>query len=141
MPNGDPRDGFFYHARLLYSSTPESLVMTNGDPEGRIFLSYPHTHDRFLLYTCTAVTIRNPIWNPIRSNFNSLHFMLCLSSAYLFQKDFFSNKSFNNTIKLLNGLDPDQDWVQSVGKGYPQMTKVAASKEELIFLIRHAIEA
>ena len=67
--------------------------------------------------------------------------MLCLSSAYLFQKDFFSNKSFNNTIKLLNGLDPDQDWVQSVGKGYPQMTKVAASKEELIFLIRHAIEA
>ena len=22
-------------------------VMTNGDPEGRIFLSYPRTHDRF----------------------------------------------------------------------------------------------
>ena len=28
-------------------------VMTNGDPEGRVFLSYPHTHDRlfFLLTT------------------------------------------------------------------------------------------
>ena len=23
-------------------------MMTNGDPEGQIFLSYPHTHDRFL---------------------------------------------------------------------------------------------
>ena len=22
--------------------------MTNGDPEGRIFISDPHTHDRFL---------------------------------------------------------------------------------------------
>ena len=24
-----------------------SLVMPNGDPEGQILLSYPHTHDRF----------------------------------------------------------------------------------------------
>ena len=86
--------------------------MTNGDPEGRIFLSFPHPHDRFLLYTCTAVTIRNPILNPIRSNFNSLHFMLCLSSAYLFQKDFFFKQIFQEHYKVVkrfgssSGLGP-----------------------------------
>ena len=36
-------------------------VMTNGDPEGRIFLSYPHTHDRFffLLTTFLYIYLRN----------------------------------------------------------------------------------
>ena len=29
-------------------------VMTTGDPEGRIFLSYPNTHDRFL-YSCSPL--------------------------------------------------------------------------------------
>ena len=28
-------------------------VMTNGDPEGRVFLSYPHTHDIFFFLRTT----------------------------------------------------------------------------------------
>ena len=51
------------------------------------------------------------------------------------------HNSFRNTIRVSNGLDPDQDqhfvgpdlWVQIVCKGYQQMTKVAAIKE----LVKH----
>ena len=54
----------------------------------------------------------------------------------LLSADFFQNKLFMNIIRVSNGLDPDQDhgsvnldliWVQTVCKGYQQMTKFAAS--------------
>ena len=32
-------------------------VMTNGDPEGQIFLSYPHTHERFFFLLTTVFFI------------------------------------------------------------------------------------
>ena len=45
-----------------------------------------------------------------------------LSSADFFQNQlFFSKNYFRNTIRMSNILDPDQ-WVQSVCKGYQQMT-------------------
>ena len=43
-------------------------------------------------------------------------------------------KSFRNTIRLSNSLDPDQDrqiWFQTVCKGYQQITKVSDSKERV----------
>ena len=42
---------------------------------------------------------------------------------------FFSGKSFLNSIRVSNSLDPDQAliWVQTVHKGYPQTTKVTTS--------------
>ena len=45
----------------------------------------------------------------------------CKYSKYLFLS------SFSNTIRVLNGLDPDQDCLPR----YRQMTKVAASKERV----------
>ena len=30
-------------------------MMTNGDPEGRIFLSYPHTNNGFLICSCLSL--------------------------------------------------------------------------------------
>ena len=38
-----------------------------------------------------------------------IFFILLLSSADFFQKLTFSKKSFRNTIKVSNSLDPDQD--------------------------------
>ena len=38
-------------------------------------------------------------------------FMLLWSSAEFFSKLFFQKHSFRNTIRVLNGLDPDQDSV------------------------------
>ena len=38
-------------------------VMTNGDPEGRIFLSYPHTNNgflNFLAYRCFFIKNKLP---------------------------------------------------------------------------------
>ena len=64
-------------------------------------------------------------------NFSSLHaghfFMLLLSSADFFSKWVFSENNFKNTIRVSNGLDPDQD-PHSVCKGYQQTTKVSAGK-------------
>ena len=55
--------------------------------------------------------------------------MLLLSSSVFFSKLFFSKNSFRNTMRVSNGLDPDQDqqmsvliWVQTVYKGYEQTT-------------------
>ena len=36
----------FSQDQVRYHSA--NLVMPNGDPWGQIFLSHPHTHDRFL---------------------------------------------------------------------------------------------
>ena len=54
--------------------------------------------------------------------------------CWLFSKLTFSKNSFRNTIRVSNGLDPDQDrhsvgpdQVQSVCKGYQQITIVAPS--------------
>ena len=58
-------------------------------------------------------------------------FMLFLSSADFFSKSFFSKKkkTFRNTIRVSNSLDPDQArrsvhliWLQTVFKGYQQTT-------------------
>ena len=47
---------------------------------------------------------------------------------------------FGNTIRVSNGLDPDQDqqnvvliWIQTVCNGYQQKIAVAASKERVKF--------
>ena len=45
----------------------------------------------------------------------------------LFSKLPFIKMSFRNTIRVSNGLDPDQD--QTAFKGYQQMIKVAASRQ------------
>ena len=80
---------------------------------------------------------------------NSLHagsfFMLPLASADFFQNKLFQKKSFRNTIRVSNNLDPDQDRhfvgpdlglnclqrlsAANKSKGYQQTTKVAANKE------------
>ena len=49
--------------------------------------------------------------------------------------DFLKNLNFSNTIRVSNGLDPEQDlsvliWVQTACKGYHQTTKVAADKKK-----------
>ena len=70
--------------------------------------------------------------------FNLLHAGLFLSSADFFSKLTFSKNSFRSTIKVSNILGPDQDVlsvlirVQTVWKGYQQMTKVAASKAAVV---------
>ena len=61
---------------------------------------------------------------------------ILLSSAdFFFSKLTFSKQSFRNTIRVSNGLDPDQDrhfvgpdLGQTICKGYQQTTKVTASK-------------
>ena len=63
--------------------------------------------------------------------------MLLLSPADFFQTYFFFLNSFRNTIGVSNSLDLDQVliWVQSVCKGYQQMTQVAASKEKVCLFV------
>ena len=63
--------------------------------------------------------------------------MLLLSPADFFQTYFFFFNSFRNTIGVSNSLDLDQVliWVQSVCKGYQQMTQVAASKEKVCLFV------
>ena len=47
---------YYFYEDEIEKSTPQDQhlsslvrrVMTNGDPEGQIFPSHPHTHDRFL---------------------------------------------------------------------------------------------
>ena len=71
-------------------------------------------------------------------------FVVCCSRDYRFKG---YKKIFRNIIRESNGLNPDQDrhfvhssWVQTVCKGYQQMTTVAASKKELQFpLIQYGI--
>ena len=61
--------------------------------------------------------------------------MFLLSSADIFQNQF-SKKTFRNTIRVTNSLNPDQDrhfvgvliWVHSVFKGYQQTTKIPTNK-------------
>ena len=55
--------------------------------------------------------------------------LFCGLFFFFFFKLIFSKKSFRNTIRVSNSLDPDQArrFVQTVCKGYQQMTKVAAS--------------
>ena len=36
-------------------------VMTNGDPEGRIFLSYPHTNNGFFFLLTTVFLFKNKL--------------------------------------------------------------------------------
>ena len=36
-------------------------VMTNGDPEGQIFLSYPHTNNGFFFLLTTAFLFENKL--------------------------------------------------------------------------------
>ena len=53
MPNGDHRDGFFY--RTLTLMIDSYMLQVNRIKLERnvvhIHLSYPHTHDRFLILT------------------------------------------------------------------------------------------
>ena len=60
--------------------------------------------------------------------------MLLLQSADFSKLTFSINslKHYEN-IRVSTCLDPDKDliWVQTVCKGYQQMTKVAASKERV----------
>ena len=61
--------------------------------------------------------------------------MLLLSSADFFSKLHFSKNSFRNTIRVSNGLDPDQDRCSvspDLGpNGYQQTTKVTTSRERV----------
>ena len=59
-------------------------------------------------------------------------------AVWLFSKLAFSKNSFRNTSRVSNSLDPDQDGhsvgpdlVQTVCKGFQQMTEVVASKERV----------
>ena len=42
-------------------ATKTNKTMTNGDPEGRIFLSYPYTHDGFLRWHKECLLIRKSV--------------------------------------------------------------------------------
>ena len=61
--------------------------------------------------------------------------MPLLSSADVFTIIFFLKNSFHNTIRVSNGLDPDQVdvlvWVKTVFKDYKQTTKLVTSKEKI----------
>ena len=64
--------------------------------------------------------------------------MLLLSSADSFSKSTPSKNSFRNTIRVSNNLDPDQArhfsgliWVQTVCKGYQQMTPLGKELTEV----------
>ena len=71
---------------------------------------------------------------------NSLHagkFFRSFCRLQIFSKSPFLKKSFSNTIKVSNDLDPDQNWhfvgydlVQIDCKGYRQAIKVATNKEK-----------
>ena len=64
---------------------------------------------------------------------------VCFLVVYgFFFKLTFSKKSFRKTIRVSNSSDPDQArhllgliWVQTVCKGYHQMTKVSTSRERV----------
>ena len=47
------------------------LVMTNGDPEGRIFLSYPHTNNGFLFLLTTVFLFQNKL--PEVTEYTKIH--------------------------------------------------------------------
>ena len=60
------------------------------------------------------------------------------SSVDFFFKLTFSKKSFRNTIRVSNSLDPDQAWsgliwVQTVCKGYQQTTKISTSGKRVTY--------
>ena len=75
-------------------------------------------------------------------------FLLLSADPFKFFKiNFFSSKnSFKNTIRVSNGLDPDQDHsidvlsvlilAQTLCKCYQQMTKVTTSKERRLSGLR-----
>ena len=47
-------------------------MMTNGDPEGQIFLSYPHTNNGFFFLLTTVFLFKNKLpdsLNTLRYNF------------------------------------------------------------------------
>ena len=56
--------------------------------------------------------------------------MLLLLSADFFSKLAFSNNSFKNTIRMSNGLDPDQDKVQSVLIAVQIVAKVISRRQK-----------
>ena len=64
-----------------------------------------------------------------------------MSAADFYKMKFF--KKLREVSRVLIGLDPDQDQhcigldllVQTVGKGFQQMTKVTTSKEIVIFVV------
>ena len=49
IENSVPRIAVWHHEAFR--------VMTNGDPEGRIFLSYPHTNNGFFFLLITVLFI------------------------------------------------------------------------------------
>ena len=59
--------------------------------------------------------------------------MFCYRVLTFFKINFFLKKSTRNTIRVSNDLDPDEALisVQTIGKGYQQMTEVAAPRKEL----------
>ena len=59
MPNSDPRDGLFYLTltHMIYSYSLGKPRDAKRRSSGRIFLSYPHTHDRFLYSVAVALLL------------------------------------------------------------------------------------
>ena len=57
--------------------------MPNGDPEGRIFLSYPHTNNG-LFFLLTTVFIYLLIFIYLFMYFNLFIYLFIYSSIYLF---------------------------------------------------------
>ena len=62
-----------------------SRVMPNGDSEGWIFLSYPHTHDRFFIYNIALQCAYDCLTRCMLGDFSCF----LLSSADFFQIHFF----------------------------------------------------
>ena len=52
-------------------------VMTNGDPEGRVFLSYPHTNNGFLFLLITVFLFKNKL--PEVPEYATIHFNMMTS--------------------------------------------------------------
>ena len=67
--------------------------------------------------------------------------LACRLLIFFFKINFLKSKSFSNSIRVSNSLDPDQDrpvgpvWVQTVCKGYQQRTLVG---KELVSAVSYS---
>ena len=107
----------------------------------KVFLDFRHYRFsvRIISYQCTVISLPLPfvsysLWD------NTLIRKVKKKGMY---KKSVVTKSFRNTIRVSNSLDPDQTrrfvgliWVQTVCKGYQLMTKVTTSRERVKALSR-----
>ena len=82
------------------------------------------------IVSCACLVLQNQFYHPGKSLHAGQFFMLWLFSADFFSKLTVTKNSFRNTIRVSSAWSALFQ-VQTVCKGYLQMTKIPASKERV----------